>query len=222
MSQLAVIFDMDGVIADTNPTHNVAWRKFLDRYEIVPTEDDLQNHMYGKHNSYILNYFLKRELMAEELLQLQFEKEALFRELYTSIVEPLPGLLPFLADLKQNGAKLGIATSAPVENLEMMVGQIPLLNEVMSSMLSEKDVTKHKPNPEVYLKSAERLGVSPSQCVVFEDSVSGVSAGLAAGMKVIGVTTSHSSDELPPCSAYINDYLNLSYSTVQQLINATL
>lgn len=222
MSQLAVIFDMDGVIADTNPTHNVAWRKFLDRYEIVPTEDDLQNHMYGKHNSYILNYFLKRELMVEELLQLQFEKEALFRELYTSIVQPLPGLLTFLADLKQNGVKLGIATSAPVENLEMMVGQIPLLNEVMSSMLSEKDVTKHKPNPEVYLKSAERLGVSPSQCVVFEDSVSGVSAGLAAGMKVIGVTTSHSSDELPPCSAYINDYLNMSYSSVLQLINATL
>ena len=160
--------------------------------------------------------------MVEELLQLLFEKEAIFRELYTSIVQPLPGLLTFLADLKQNGVKLGIATSAPVENLEMMVGQIPLLNEVMSSMLSEKDVTKHKPNPEVYLKSAERLGVSPSQCVVFEDSVSGVSAGLAAGMKVIGVTTSHSSDELPPCSAYINDYLNMSYSSVLQLINATL
>ncbi len=219
MSDLAVIFDMDGVIADTNPTHNVAWRKFLDRYQIVPTEDDLQNHMYGKHNSYILRYFLKRELAKEELLRLQFEKEALFRELYTSIVQPLPGLLPFLADLKQNGVKTAIATSAPVENLEMMAAQIPFLNEAMESMLSEQDVSQHKPHPEVYLKSAQRLGVLPSQCIVFEDSVSGVRAGLAAGMKVVGVTTSHTAGELPPCSAYISDYQGLSFEFIRQLIH---
>lgn len=210
---------MDGVIADTNPTHDVAWRKFLDRYEIIPTDDDLQNHMYGKHNSYILNYFLKREIMADELLRLQFEKEALFRELYTHIAQPLPGLLAFLGDLHQNGVKLGIATSAPVENLEMMVGQIPFLNEVMGSMLSEKDVSRHKPHPEVYLKSAARLGIDPSLCIVFEDSVSGVKAGLAAGMKVVGVTTSHAAQDLPPCSAYINDYLGLSYEFIQQLMD---
>ena len=219
MSGLAVIFDMDGVIADTNPTHNVAWRKFLDRYQIVPTEDDLQNHMYGKHNSYILRYFLKRELAKEELLRLQFEKEALFRELYTSIVQPLPGLLPFLADLKQHGVKTAIATSAPVENLEMMAAQIPFLNEAMESMLSEQDVSQHKPHPEVYLKSAEKLGIPPSQCIVFEDSVSGVKAGLAAGMKVVGVTTSHTARELPPCSAYISDYQGLSFEFIQQIIH---
>ncbi len=219
MLQLAVIFDMDGVIADTNPTHDVAWRKFLTRYEIIPTDDDLQNHMYGKHNSYILNYFLKREIMADELLRLQFEKEALFRELYTDIAQPLPGLLAFLGELHQNGVKLGIATSAPVENLEMMVGQIPFLNEVMGSMLSEKDVSHHKPHPEVYLKSAARLGIDPSQCIVFEDSVSGVNAGLAAGMKVVGVTTSHAAQDLPPCSAYINDYLGLSYEFIQQIMD---
>jgi beta-phosphoglucomutase len=219
MLQLAVIFDMDGVIADTNPTHDVAWRKFLTRYDIVPTDDDLQNHMYGKHNSYILNYFLKREIVADELLRLQFEKEALFRELYTDIAQPLPGLLAFLGELYQNGVKLGIATSAPVENLEMMVSQIPFLNEVMGSMLSEKDVSHHKPHPEVYLKSAARLGIDPSQCIVFEDSVSGVNAGLAAGMKVVGVTTSHTAEDLPPCSAYINDYLGLSFEFIQQIMD---
>lgn len=219
MLQLAVIFDMDGVIADTNPTHDVAWRKFLTRYDIVPTDDDLQNHMYGKHNSYILNYFLKREIVADELLRLQFEKEALFRELYTDIAQPLPGLLAFLGELYQNGVKLGIATSAPVENLEMMVSQIPFLNEVMGSMLSEKDVSHHKPHPEVYLKSAARLGIDPSQCIVFEDSVSGVNAGLAAGMKVVGVTTSHTAEDLPPCSAYINDYLGLSFEFIQKIMD---
>lgn len=219
MSNFAVIFDMDGVIADTNPTHDVAWRKFLDRYHIIPTDEELQNHMYGKHNSYILSYFFKREVISDELVQLQYEKEALFRELYASIAQPISGLLPFLADLKQNGVKTGIATSAPVENLVMMVEKIPVLGEMMESLLSEQDVTQHKPHPEVYLKSAQRLGVIPSQCVVFEDSVSGVKAGLAAGMKVVGVTTSHSSDELPPCNAYINNYEELNYEFVKNLLS---
>ena len=219
MSDIAVIFDMDGVIADTNPTHDVAWRKFLDRYQIIPTDEELQNHMYGKHNSYILSYFFKREVIADELIQLQFEKEALFRELYASIAQPISGLLPFLNDLKQNGIKTGIATSAPVENLEMMIGQIPVLGEVMESLLSERDVIQHKPHPEVYLKSAQRLGIAPAQCVVFEDSVSGVKAGLAAGMKVVGVTTSHAAHDLPPCSAYINNYDALNYDFIKNLLS---
>lgn len=219
MTDIAVIFDMDGVIADTNPTHNIAWRKFLDQYAIVPTEEELQNHMYGKHNSYILSYFFKKNVEGAELTQLQFEKEALFRELYTSIAEPISGLLPFLKDLKQNNVKTGIATSAPFENLDMMVERIPLLGQIMESMLSERDVTQHKPNPEVYLKSAERLGISPNRCVVFEDSVSGVKAGLAAGMKVVGVTTSHGPNELPPCNAYIANYDSLNFEFVKQLLS---
>ncbi len=220
MSGFAVIFDMDGVIADTNPTHNIAWRKFLEKYQIEPTEQELHDHMYGKHNSYILSYFLKKSLSFEEIARLQFEKEALFRELYTSIAQPLPGLLTFLEELKKNGVKTGIATSAPVENLDMMLEQVPYLKEVMESLLSEQDVSKHKPDPEVYLKSAQNLGIAPAQCVVFEDSVSGVKAGLAAGMKVVGVTTTHSSQELPPCSAYVSDYLSLDFAFIQNLMTS--
>jgi len=208
---------MDGVIADTNPTHDVAWRQFLKRYGITPTDEDLRTNMYGKHNSQILGYFLQRTLTREEILQLQFEKEALFRELYAPIVKPVAGLLSFLTDLKNEGVKTGIATSAPYENLEMMVTQLPILGEVMESLLSERDVTQHKPQPEVYLKSAANLGVAPAQCVVFEDSISGVKAGLAAGMKVVGVTTSYSPDELPPCHAYVSDYLALNYDFIEDL-----
>lgn len=217
MSDLAVIFDMDGVIADTNPTHDVAWRQFLERYNIFPTDEDLRNNMYGKHNSHILGYFLQRTLTSEEILRLQYEKEALFRELYAPIVEPVAGLIPFLKDLKAHGVKTGIATSAPYENLEMMVNQLPILGRVMESMMSERDVTQHKPQPEVYLKSAVNLGISPAKCVVFEDSISGVKAGLAAGMKVVGVTTSYLPDELPPCHAYIKDYSHLNYGFIEEL-----
>ncbi len=211
----AVIFDMDGVIADTNPTHDVAWRVFLERYGIAATNEELYNHMYGKHNSYILSYFLKRALTKIEIDQLQYEKEAIFRELYQPIARPVDGFLAFLDQLKKNGIKTGVATSAPVENLNLIVAAFSLRSQ-MESLLSESDVTRHKPEPEVYLKSAANLGVSPAQCVVFEDSVSGVQAGLHAGMKVVGVTTTYQPSQLPPCHAYIHNYENLDAAFIQQ------
>jgi beta-phosphoglucomutase len=78
-------------------------------------------------------------------------------------------------------------------------------------------VKKHKPDPEVYLTSAMNLGVAPDQCIVFEDSFSGVSAALNAGMKVVGVLTSHTQEELPPCNFYIQDYTAMSFEKILQL-----
>ena len=217
IQMFAVIFDMDGVIADTNPTHDIAWRVFLERYDVFATDNDLRANMYGKHNSQILSYFLKRSLTQSEILDLQFEKEAIFREIYRPIAEPVKGFLHFLNDLKRNGVKTGIATSAPVENLDLILEVFPLRDK-MESLLSERDVTRYKPEPDVYLQSAANLGVSPSQCVVFEDSISGVQAGLNAGMKVVGVTTTYTPAELPPCSAYVPDYQNIDFTFVQRLL----
>ncbi|MFN4147013.1 MAG: HAD family hydrolase, partial [Runella sp.] len=190
MADLAVIFDMDGVIAHTNPHHLVAWHLFLKKYNINASDDEMHQHMFGKHNSYILEYFFKRKMSQEEIYRLQYEKEAMFREIYAPIAEPIEGLLDFVKDLKKNGVKTGIATSAPVENLECILSKIPL-REQMESLLSEQDVSRHKPYPDVYLKSAQNVGVPPERCLVFEDSRSGVQAGLNAGMKVVGLTTTH-------------------------------
>jgi HAD superfamily hydrolase (TIGR01509 family) len=188
MPSIAVIFDMDGVIADTNPTHLVAWRAYLGQYNIEVSDDDLVQNMYGKANSVIMEYFFKRKMERAEIDQKQYEKEALFRILYEPIAQPLDGLLAFIDDLKANGVKTGIATSAPVENLDMMLRQVPL-RHTMDSLMSNEDVIDHKPHPEVYLTTAKRLGVLPEHCVVFEDSFSGITAGLAAGAKVVGVLT---------------------------------
>lgn len=86
-------------------------------------------------------------------------------------------------------------------------------------MMASEDVKKHKPDPEVYLTTAQNLGVTPSQCVVFEDSFSGISAALNADMKVVGVLSSHTKDELPPCDLYVRDYKNLSYQSILQLLD---
>lgn len=214
--EIAVIFDMDGVIVHTNPYHSRAFREFFSVRNLAPTDEEFAEHMFGKSNSYILTHFLQRKIEGEELRLLEDEKESLFRQIYAPHIDPIAGIVSFIGDLYKNGVKLGVATSAPLANLELILSKIPLRDK-MGSVLASEDVTRHKPDPEVYLTSARNLGVRPDQCVVFEDSFSGVSAGLNAGMKVVGVLTSHTEAELPPCSFYIKDYAELSFDKIAAL-----
>lgn len=213
---IAVIFDMDGVICHTNPYHSLAFRDFFSARNLSPTDEEFAQHMFGKSNSYILTHFLKRPITGQELLQMEQEKESLFRKIYEPHIEPIAGIIEFMDDLKNNNVKLGVATSAPYANLELIIGKINI-REKLGSILASEDVKKHKPDPEVYLSSAANLGMAPQQCLVFEDSFSGISAALNAGMQVIGVLSSHTREELPPCSLYINDYTDLSYEKISHL-----
>ena len=217
MKQQCVIFDMDGVICHTNPHHAKAFEAFFDKYEIPHSAQEFEEHMYGKHNGYIMTHFFKRPITGEELIKLEDEKEGMFREVYKDKVETIPHYLDFLSELRSRGFKTAVATSAPRANLDL-IANVLKLDEKMDSMLSSEDVKQHKPNPEVYLKSAERVGVSPSDCVVFEDSFSGVTAGLNAGMKVVGVLSSHTKEQLPPCDFYINDYSEVNVDKIIELL----
>ncbi|QNL50013.1 HAD family phosphatase [Olivibacter sp. SDN3] len=218
MKDHAVIFDMDGVICHTNPYHAEAFKVFFDKRSIPYTDEEFTEHMYGKHNSYIMQYFLKRALSKEEVTVLEDEKESLFREIYAQHVAPINGFLTFLRDLKVHGFKTGVATSAPRANLALILEKL-MFAQQMESILSSEDVSTHKPNPEVYLKSAENLQVTPQHCVVFEDSFSGVTAALQANMKVVGVLSSHTQQELPPCSAYIKDYSEVDALFIEELLS---
>lgn len=207
---------MDGVICHTNPYHSKAFKIFFEKRNLFPTEEEFMLHMYGKNNGYILSHFLGRKIEGEELAELEFEKESLFREIYAEEVDPIPGFMDFFNQLKKANLPTGVATSAPRANLELIIGSLQLTG-LMDSKLASEDVSRHKPDPEVYLKSALLLGVNPENCVVFEDSFSGASAGLNAGMKVIGVLSSHRKEELPECHQYIEDYRNLSLEQVLSL-----
>lgn len=213
----AVIFDMDGVIVDTNPYHSEAFASFFIQHGLDFDKRDFATHMYGKHNSYIMSHFFGRKIEGEELKQLEDEKEALFREIYASKVNPIQGYLPFLKQLIQNGFSCGVATSAPRANLSLITDKLSL-HTYMKSMLASEDVTQHKPHPEVYLKSAKNLEIAPEKCLVFEDSFSGITAALNAGSKVVGVLTSHTREELPPCDFYIRDYSEITVDTVLSIL----
>ncbi|WP_342331326.1 HAD family phosphatase [Pedobacter sp. FW305-3-2-15-E-R2A2] len=211
--EIAVIFDMDGVIVHTNPYHSLAFRDFFAVRNLAPTEAEFAQHMFGKSNSYIFSHFFKRPVQGEEFLEMEREKEGLFRKIYEPHVDPISGFLKFISDLEANQVKLGVATSAPAANLDLILSKIDL-REKLGSILASEDVKKHKPDPEVYLSSARNLGVSPDQCLVFEDSFSGISAALNAGMRVVGVLSSHTIEELPKCDLYIDNYDELTYDKI--------
>ncbi len=217
MDNYAVIFDMDGVIAHTNPYHADAFRQFFDKYEVPYTDQEFEDHMYGKHNSYIMKYFFKREIQGDELRHLEDEKEGLFREIYRLHIEPITGFLEFLAALKAAGFHTGVATSAPRANLDLIMDGLEFESQ-MESILASEDVQLHKPNPEIYLKSADNLGVKPENCVVFEDSYSGVSAAINAGAKVVGVLSSHTKEQLPPCQHYISNYHDVDVDEIKRIV----
>jgi HAD superfamily hydrolase (TIGR01509 family) len=214
----AVIFDMDGVICHTNPFHSMAFKEFFAKRNMYPTEDEFALHMYGKSNSYIMSHFFGRPISGNELLELEDEKESLFRDIYKDKINPITGFLEFFHQLKTNQFLTGVATSAPYANLELIAGALSLFGQ-MESVLASEDVTKHKPDPQVYLKSSANLQVEPDFCVVFEDSFSGVTAAKNAGMKVVGVLSSHSKLELPRCDLYIEDFREVDVEKVLLLLD---
>lgn len=217
MNNIAVIFDMDGVIADTNPTHVLAFRDFFDRHGIQYAEEQFAEHMYGKHNSYIMSRFFGRKIEGQELLDMEQEKELLFREIYQPQVQALAGFIDFFESLKKAGIPTGVATSAPRANLDLILGKLGIHTQMESTLASE-DVFLHKPNPEIYLHSIANLGVPAENCVVFEDSFSGASAGLAAGANVVGVLSSHQISELPECHDFIRDFTEMDLDRLEKLV----
>lgn len=218
MTEYAAIFDMDGVISHTNPFHAEAFRAFFKNHNIEQaTEEEFEQHMYGKHNSYIMQHFFKRPISPEELRTLEFEKEQLFRVIYKDHVAPIKGLIEFLGQLKDSRFKLAVATSAPKENMDLILDELNI-RSLFSSTLSSEDVKLHKPHPEVYLKSAENLGIPIKQCIVFEDSFSGITAAQNAGMKVVAVLSTHKRDELPPSDIYIQNYTEITVANVKSIL----
>lgn len=213
---IAALFDMDGVIVHTNPYHKKAFKIFLDKHNVSLTDEELKEHVYGRTNAEIFPYIFKDEYTEEKGEEWADEKESLFRELYKDDAKPVPGLINFLEELKNEGIKSAVGTSAPKENLDFIMDALDLRN-YFDAFLHSADVTEGKPNPEIYLKASDRLNVHPDSCVVFEDSVAGVKAGLNAGMKVVAVASTHSADEFEGADLVIADFEEISIHQLSSL-----
>jgi beta-phosphoglucomutase len=205
--EFAFLFDMDGVIIDSNPFHKVALKQFCKQHGHDLSEDHLREKIYGRTNKdWIPNVFGKID--DETLRKYADEKEALFRELYAKDIKPVEGLSDFLKLMEKEGIARAIATSAPRENVDFTL-QKTALGKYFNTILDESFVSRGKPDPEIYLKTAAALGYQPEHCIVLEDSLSGVQSGKAAGCKVIGITTTHSEAELKDTDLVIKNFIGL-------------
>ena len=204
--EIAFIFDMDGVLVDSNPTHKIALKQFCKEHGYDLTEQDLREKIYGRTNrDWLLNLF--GDLSEETIRQYADEKEALFRELYNDI-KPVDGLLSFLDKLDHLKMPRAIATSAPRANVDFTLEKTRT-ERYFNTILDDSFVTEGKPNPQIYLKSAKALGFAPEKCIVFEDSLAGIKAGKNAGCKVVGITTTHTRAELEDTDFIIDDFEGL-------------
>jgi HAD superfamily hydrolase (TIGR01509 family) len=205
--EIAFLFDMDGVIVDSNPYHKIALKQFCKQHGQELTEEQLREKIYGRTNKdWIANLF--GNIDQETLKKYADEKEALFRELYEKDIKPVEGLPEFLKSMELQGIARAIATSAPKENVDFTLKKTGL-GKYFQTILDESFVNKGKPDPEIYLKTAAALGYKPEHCIVLEDSLSGVASGKAAGCKVIGITTTHSREELKDTDMVIENFLRL-------------
>jgi beta-phosphoglucomutase len=193
-SQLAVLFDMDGVIVDNYKYHIEAWKLFCHRYRVNITDEQIVSR-FGNNNSDYLGFIFNQQLTADELYSLSEEKEEIYRELYALTIQPVKGLVDFLEMLKSKNIKTAVATSAPVSNLFFVLDKLRL-HPYFDALVDGQSVKRGKPYPDIYLKAAEKLKVKPENCIVIEDSLFGIESGKRAGMKVIGLTTTHTADHL--------------------------
>lgn len=190
----AVIFDMDGVLLDSGAHHREAWRLLLEDLGLAPAAD-FWRCTVGRPAEEAVPLLLDRPVAPAEAAALARRKREHYTRLAARGVQAVAGAPAFVTALLRADVPRAVATSATRGDVEALLAEIGV-RAAFEVVVTADDVRWGKPNPEVYLRAAARLGVGPTTCLVFEDAVVGVHAARNAGMRVIGVTTAHPAREL--------------------------
>lgn len=203
-----ILFDMDGVVVDNLPYHVDAWLLFCEKKGIPLTRETFYKELNGMNSKDTFEWFFKKQMTRDEVYPLEEEKEEIYREFYAPYRKPLDGLVEFLKEIRLNGIKVALATSAGQGNIDFTIDGIGL-RDPFDVIVGGGEVSKGKPDPEIYVLAAQKLGVNPSNCWVIEDSLQGIKSGQSAGCKVVGITTSHTEKELSHTEIQSPNYLGL-------------
>ncbi len=185
----AVIWDMDGVVADTAPYHFKAWQQVFRKRGIEFTETDFRRN-FGRRNDAIIRDILGESLSQSELDAIVSEKEESFRYRVRHNIKPLPGAIELIKSLGEHGFSIALASSAPIENIQLVLEGLGIHN-CFQAIVWGREVKEGKPSPQGFLLAAKKLGVAPGNCIVIEDAVAGVTAAKRAGMRCLAVTNTH-------------------------------
>ncbi len=184
-----ILFDMDGVLLDSAPIHLEGWRQWGEENGMVIAKDFFRDQ-FGKANAQILPVLFGRPLSDEEIERHAARKEALYRRALAGRAQALPGVIPLIQSLHRAGWTIAIASSGPRANVEMVIQELDL-GPYLSAFTCAEEVRCGKPDPEVFTLAAAKINLPPDRCLVAEDSIHGIQAAHAAGMKCLAITTTY-------------------------------
>lgn len=212
----AFIFDMDGTLVDNMHVHTEAWGKLLDENGVEMDAHKFLVATAGKTNREILPTVFG-DISEERITELAKRKETLYREAYLPIRKPVDGLIEFLTEAQSLGIKMAVATAASNPNTEFILDGLDL-RRFFGAVTTATDVTVGKPDPAMFLVSAEKLGVEPKNCIVFEDAIGGFEAAHRAGMVSIGITTVNSAEDILKCDSVVEAHADFTQMRPQELV----
>ena len=215
MKQLkAALFDLDGVVFDTEPQYTVFWGSQCRLYH--PEHPGLEHEIKGSTLDQIYGRWWSGELEKEREAVTQRLNEFEAQMDYTYI----NGLEAFINDLHQHGVKTAVVTSSNQPKMQSVFKARPEFKELFDAILTSEDFAESKPSPDCYLRGAARFDVEPSECVVLEDSFNGLKSGRAAGMFVVGLTTTNKKEDISSLSdVQISDYEGFTYDALSKMFN---
>jgi HAD superfamily hydrolase (TIGR01509 family) len=212
----AVLWDMDGVLVDSAAYHYEAWRLAMQREGRPLSEADFKR-TFGQRNDTVLRDMLDPHISDADIQRIADFKEAAYRDLVREKgIAPLPGVLHWLEALRVAGWRQAVASAAPRANVDCIVEAMNIAH-YFDALTSAEDVTRGKPDPQVYLVAAARVGATPARAIVIEDAPAGVEGARRAGMKRIGVRSSHGALE---ADVVVDALTELSHDAFERLIEA--
>lgn len=218
----AVIFDMDGVLVDSNPFHVQKWAELLTEHKIPFSEEELPRQILGQRNDRVFHLFFGSGMGETEMREIEARLEENFRRAFRLHAKLLPGLRDLAGELRSAGLPIALASSAMPQNIDFVMDTLRC-RSYFSSVMSGDDVHQPKPHPEIYLKTAEKLGIDPAGCIAFEDSFVGIEAAKSAGMKCIAISSTFPAEELrdkTDADLVAPDFQKLSLPVLQSLFSS--
>ncbi len=219
MTKRAFIFDMDGTIVDNMSFHTASWITFFQRRGKDIDADEFFRTTAGRQGQEIIRSHLGDELLDDEVTALNLEKESVYRELYEPHRKTVDGFDDLVAQAKLRGVALAVATAAPNANITFTLDGLDLRRH-FDHVVGAADVARGKPHPDVFLLAAERCGVAPQDCIVFEDAPLGVEAARRAGMRCVVLTTTLPASAFAQFDNVIHIASDFSQLTIDELFPA--
>lgn len=206
MKKKAGLFDLDGVIFDTEGQYTQFWSE---EGKLLQESSDFSARIKGRTLKEILDQYFPDQKQADEVIKRlsRFEQEM--------VIEYIPGAREFILGLKEQGVKLAIVTSSNDLKMQNVYRLHPEVKKVFDVIITADKITRSKPDPECYLLAARELGMKKEECVVFEDSFSGLEAGRRAEMKVVGLATSNPAEKIADkADVVVPDFRGLSFTDI--------